>query len=273
MTSTVIVGGKLHSSYLISAVEYFGPLNITIPPLSVPMIENTAVYINGALYSCGGRTIDAYDNHCYKYDLATHSGTWNTFTIIPGNLFSGNPAVSFNDFFWYFNEEIQQVPVNGGNVTSYNWGLGKQGCAVGNGSHAVMIGRKNSTVLMNSDPSFPTRWTTVVELDTAVQNCGCLWFGNTIVVTGGANANGQAIATTQLINMDTFVMTLGAPLPGAIHYHRMGVIDGKPSVFGGIIPGFGISSLIYVYDSGTNTWSLSVRSLPGGLAFFGLATF
>ena len=267
MKSTVIIGGLFVNSAYAVAVEYFGPLNITIPRLSVAVYYNTAVYINGKLYSCCGWPSNGA---CYKYVLTANSGSWETFTTIPGNDWL-NPSVAFDDFFWYFNEQIRQVPVNGGNVTSYDWGFGRHGCAVGNGSHSVMIQFMKSSVLMNIDPSSPTIWTTVVELNTTVGYSGCLWFGNTIYVTGGLDASSQRINTTQLINTDTFELTLGAPLPVAVFYPGMGVIDGKPAVIGGNNGTY--LSTIYVYDSCTNSWSLSDRSLPGGRAYFGSVTF
>ena len=266
VTSTIIIGGMDSSYSEVAAVLYFGPLNITIPSLSVAVDSNTAVYINGTLYSCGGST-----GACYKYDLAENSGTWEMFTTISGWA-KLMPAVAFDDFFWYFNEKIREVPVNGNSVTSYEWGLGYHGCAVGNGSHSLVIQYLNSSVLMNSDPSFPNNWNTVVELNEAVHQCGCMWFGNTIYVTGGVNATSQAINTVQLINTDTFELTLGAPLPITIFEHKMGVIDGKPAVIGGVNT-FGILSSIYVYDSSNNTWSLSSHSLSGGRKDFGSVTF
>ena len=252
-------------------VEYFGPLNITIKPFSNKGFNNAAVYVNGTLYSCGGTAGPA----CYRYDLESNSSSWESFTTIPGNA-ENNPAVAFQQFFWYFNDKIRQVPVKGGNITSYDWGLGYHGCAVGNGSHTVMIQYLNRSVLMNSDPSTPTNWTTVVELNTAVYWCGCLWLGNIIYVTGGLEASGGQIDTTQLFNTDTFDLKLGAPLPKSIYYHRMGVIDGKPAVIGGFNGfGFGLSYLssIYVYDYCTNTWSLSDRSLKTATSRFGSIIF
>ena len=268
MKSTIIVAGFNSSHSTLATVKYFGPLNITIPPLSVPLYGNTAVYIKGTLYSCG-----AYRGNgtCYKYNLAANSCSWENFTTIPGDQYT-HPAVAFDDFFWYFNEQIRQVSVNGGSVTSYDWGLGSHGCAVGNGSHTVVIQKWNSSVLMNTDNSSPFIWTKVVELNTAVRISGCLWFGNTIYVTGGWNATFYGINTTQLINTDTFKLTLGAPLPLAIWDHGMGVIDGKPAVIGGS-SNSGLLSSIYVYNSSTNTWSLSNHSLHGGLRTFGSVTF
>ena len=263
--STVIIGGSDSSLSAVADVEYFGPLNITIPPLNAAVDGNTAVYVNGTIYNFGGS-----NGACYKYDLSVNSGSWETCTIILGYSYL-SPAVAFDDFVWYFNYQILQVPVNGGSVTSYNWGLGLHGCAVGNGSHSVMIQYMKSSVLMNSDPSTPTIWTTVVELNTAVEYCGCLWFGNTIYVTGGRNASSKTTNTTKLINTDTFELTIGAPLPVAVYLHEMGVIDGKPAVIGGYNGTY--LSTIYVYDYCTNIWSLSARSLSQALTRFASVTF
>ena len=267
--TTLIIGGQYSENQTLADVEYFGPLSITIPPLSVAVYGSAAVYIDGTLYSCGGST---WDGACYKYDLAANSGTWENFTTIEGYSV-GNFAVAFDDFFWYFNEKIRQVPVNGGSVTSYDWGYGDIVCSLGNGSHSVVILYSDSSVLMNSDTSFPTSWTTVVELNTVFGYCGCLWFGNTIYVTGGYDSpGGYQVNTTQLINMDTFELTLGAPLPVRVAFHGMGVIDGKPAIIGGESNSV-ISSYIYVYDYPTNTWSLSDRSLSRQRSFFGSVTF
>ena len=269
MNTTVIIGGENSALDVVAEVEYFGPLNITIPPLSVAVYGNTAVYINGTLYSCGGYSANGA---CYKYDLAANSGSWVRFTTIPGDS-QHSPAVAFDDFFWYFNNQIQQVPVNGSSVTSYDWGLGYQGCAVGNGSHTVVIQSANRSVLMNSDASTPINWTTVTEINDVLLARGCLWLGNTIYVTGGFDIGANAIDTTELINSDTFEVTLAAPLPVGVWNHKMGVIDGLPAVFGGYTTGYLVLSSIYIYDYDTNTWSLSDRSVPGGRTLFGSATF
>ena len=252
-----------------TAVEYFGPLrNINIPPLSVAVDQNAVVYINGTLYSCGG---SGSNGTCYTYDLDSNSVSWDTFTTIPGKIYR-NPALAFDDFFWYINEELRQVPVNGSSVTTYDWSYGGTDCAVGNGSHSVMILYKKSSVLMNTDPTTPTIWNTVLELNTNVSYCGCLWFGNTIYVTGGYDATGYAINTTQLIDTDTFEVTLGAQLPVTITGHGMGIIDGAPAVFGGLNGSIPVST-IYVYDNTTDIWSLSGLSLPQELSWFGSVTF
>ena len=269
MDTTIITGGITSDAVRVATVEYFGPLNITIPPLSTAVSGSTAIYVNGTLYNCGGYPSNG---DCYKYDLTADSGSWETFTNIPGST-AHNPGVAFSDFFWVFNDQIRQVAVNGGNVTSYDWGLGFYGRAVGNGSHTVVIQNTRGSVLMNSDPSTPTEWTTVAELNTPVNFCGCLWLGNTIYITGGHNDSDNEIDTTQLINTDTFEVTLGAPLPVEMWHHGMGVIDGLPAVIGGYT-GWNIPlSSIYVYDSGTNTWTLSDRSLSEALADFGSVTF
>ena len=266
--STVIIGGYDSSFSGVATVEYFGPLNITIPPLSVAVYVNAAVYINGTIYSCGG---DSSKGVCYTYDLAANSDTWETFTTINGTFYN-NPAVAFDHFFWYFNHQIQEVPVNGDNATAYDWDLGSLGCAVGNGSHSVVMQYWNSTVWMNSNPSSPTNWKVILELNPAVFYCGCLWFGNTIFVTGGIDETGYGSNATQMINADTFELTRGAPMPNGIYGHGMGVIDGKPAVIGGHDK-LDVLSTIYVYDFSTNSWSLSDRSLPQGLEWFGAVSF
>ena len=265
--TTLIVGG-LNSSGPVYSVEYFGPLNITIPPLRGALTIMTAAYLNGILYGCGGSGTSGAA--CFKYDLAADSGSWENLTTIPFRI-PASDAVAFDDFFWYFTDHIMQVPVNGSSVTSYDWSLDNFGCAVGNGSHTVIIQRYNSSVLINNDPSSPMNWTTAVELNTAIGYCGCLWLGNTIYVTGGFSQNGLT-NLTQLINTDTFEVTLGVELPIPLSGHKMGVIDGRPAVIGADINGF-YSSAIYVYDSCTNTWSLSEQSLPAGLKFFASVTF
>ena len=253
-------------------MEYFGPCNITIPPLSVAVVNNAAVHINGTLYSCVSKNSRA----CYKYNLVANCGTWEPFTTIAGFVISSPefspPAVAFEDFFWIFDNKIRQVPINGSSVTSFDWQYGMSGCAVGNGSHTVMIQLANSSVLMNSDPTTPTIWTIVAELKILMAYGGCLWHGNTIYVTGGVDDELYAISTTQLINTDTFEVTLGAPLPIVVYLHGMGVIDGNPAVFGGRMGGDCLST-IYVYDNSTNTWSLSARSLTQAVAEFGSVTY
>ena len=126
---------------------------------------------------------------------------------------------------------------------------------------------------MNSDVSTPITWTTVTEVNDVFLARGCLWLGNTIYVTGGFATGAIGIDTMELINSDTFEVTLGAPLPVGVWNHEMGVIDGLPAVFGGFATGYLVLSSIYIYDHDTNTWSLSDRSVPGGRAVFGSATF
>ena len=267
---TTIIAGGFNSTYFVGSVEYFGPLNITLPPLSGVFMITTAAYLNGILYGCAA--IDPYvnDGACFKYDLFADSGSWEQLTTIPKSL-QRNLAVAFDDFFWYFTDHIIQVPVNGSNVTLYDWKLGNQGCAVGNGSHTVIIRISSSSVLMNSNPSSPMNWTIAAELNTTVAYCGCLWLGNTIYVTGGYGPKGIT-NLTQLINTDTFEVTLGAALPVALTGHGMGVIDGRPAIIGGSTYDVYYSA-IYVYDSCANTWSLSEQSLPSGLKHFVPVTF
>ena len=267
--TTIIIGGQNSSGVGVATVEYYGPQSITIPPLSAAAYLNSAVYINGTLYSCGGFTSRS---KCNKYNLAANSSSWENMTNILTTKFEySGPLVAFDEFFWYFGiSSIMQVPVNGSHEVLYHWQYGATTCVVGNGTHTVVVKHTNSSVLMNTDSSSPTNWTTVVYLNTPVYACGCLWFGNTIYVTGGVNASFEVLNTTQLINTDTFELTLGAPLPVAVGGHRMGVIDGKPAVIGGT-DGLNYFSDIYVLCRGT--WILSEQSLPGGLAFFGSVTF
>ena len=126
---------------------------------------------------------------------------------------------------------------------------------------------------MNSDASNPINWTTVTEVNDVFLARACLWLGNTIYVTGGFADGAIGIDTMELINSDTFEVTLGAPLPVGVWHHGMGVIDGLPAVIGGYTTGYYILSSIYIYDHDTNTWSLSDRSVPGGRTLFGSATF
>ena len=153
--NTVILCGSSAVSVGSDAVEYFGPLNITIPPLPYKTDETGTVYINGTIYSCGGN-VDGFtpNKACYKYNLAANSGSWENFTGLIVRSDS-QPAVDFDDFFWYINAQIIQVPVNGSNVSTFNWRWGTSGCAVGNGSHTVVIQFLNETVLMNANPLTP----------------------------------------------------------------------------------------------------------------------
>ena len=273
--STVIVGGliDLQPDYDTSAVRYYGPCKIEIPRISETMYSNGVVYINGTLYSCGGR--DEYrPRACYKYNLSAHSDSWEYFTTIPGKTSFGS-AVAFNDFFWYFNDEIQQVSVNDGSVKSFSWNHTSVACAVGNGSHSVVITNLNSSVLMYGNSSSPLSWRTVVELDTAVRECGCLWFGNTIYVTGGVDSSNNRLRTTQLINTNTFQLTQGPLLSRAVSSHGMGVIHGEPAVIGGI-EGKGNEILtkdIYVHDSRRKYWYNRRPSLPYPLGKINPVTF
>ena len=272
---TVVVGGELLAGELTAAVEYFGPLNITIPPLSIKCSTPAVVHINGVLYSCGG-TIENFETSqaCYKYDLASNSSVWENFTSLTGGETNDQPAVAFPtcDFFWYFNRHIEQVPLNGGNITTFDWGKGFLGCAVGNGSNTVLIPAFKSSVLMNSDPLSPQNWTTIATLKPDIVSNGCLWLGNTIYVTGGLSYfTGRSVNKTYLINTDTFEVKLGADMPYPIYNHAMGIIDGNPAVFGGYNGSY--LSSIYVYDSATNTWSLSDRSLPQRMQGVGIVTF
>ena len=269
MDTTIIIGGLGLNAVDLASVEYFGPLNITIKPLLYAVYGNTVIYVDGILYNCGGTPSNG---DCYKYGLNVHSPYWVTFTSIPGSS-DDNPGVAFSDFFWLFNDEIREVGLTIGRVTSYDWGLGHHGRAVGNGSHTVLIEKATSLVLLNSDPSTPTEWTVAARLKTPVSWCGCLWLGNTIYVTGGWGASDNGTDTTQLIDTDTFEVTLGAPLPFAMWDHGMGVIDGLPAVIGGYTTGYILLSSIYVYDSGTNTWTLSDQSLSEARAAFGAVTF
>ena len=232
------------------------------------------VHINGVLYSCGGYTANGESKVCYKYDLASNSSSWENF-MVPTGVGDQHPAVAFPtyDFFWYLSSKILQVPVNGGNTTSFDIELGNGGCAVGNGSHSVFIGKHNSSVLMNSDPLSPNNWTKIANIKTSLFYGGCLWLGNTIYVTGGFSSDTfKLISKTQLINTDTFEVTLGADVPIQVASHAMGIIDGNPAVFGGHNGGSPLST-IYVYDSATNTWSLSDRSLPQAAMYSGAVTF
>ena len=232
------------------------------------------VHINGVLYSCGGYTANGESKACYKYDLTSNSSSWENFMVSTG-VGGQHPGVAFPtyDFFWYLSSKILQVPMNGGNTTSFDINLGNSGCAVGNGSHAVFIGDNNSSVMMNSDPLSPNNWTKIATINTRLFSGGCLWLGNTIYVTGGVDSDiGKLISKTQLINTDTFEVTLGADVPTQVGFHVMGIIDGNPAVFGGF-NGESLLSTIYVYDSATNTWSLSDRSLPQTTIYSGAITF
>ena len=266
--TTIIIGGLSSDDIAVTSVEYFGPLDITIPRLSALIRIKTAAYVDGILYGCGRQR--NYIEACFKYELAADSGSWDLFMTIPFSTMFSN-AVAIDDFFWYFSDKIIQVPVHGNNVISYGWSLGSQGCAVGNGSHTVIIQNYNSSVLINKDPSSPYHWTTAVVLNTAVSACGCLWLDNTIYVTGGMVINDRT-NLTQLINTNTFTVTLGAALPVSLAYHGMGVIDGRPAVIGGIM-NKGASSAIFVFDSSANTWSLSEESLSAELSYFASVTF
>ena len=251
-------------------VEYFGPLNITIPPLSIKMRGMSVVHIEGVLYVCGGYTENAPSQDCFRYVLASNSSEWEHYTTFTG-LGGQHPAIAFPtcNFFWYLTNRIQLVDAYTGFLTSFDIRVGNSGCAVGNGSHSVYIKYDNSSVLMNSDPLSPYNWTTVTTLNSTVNNAGCLWLGNTIYVTGGL----ERADKMQLINTDTFEVTLGAKMPIQSSSHSMGIIDGNPAVFGGYDNNVQYVSTIYVYDTATNTWSLSDRSLPEGAINMGAVTF
>ena len=268
--NTVIAGGFIRYKEFSDAVEYFGPLNITIPPLPFKVYGTGAVYIDGTIYNCGGYNVNLdISTACYKYNLAANSGSWEKFTDVSG-ISIPQPVVAYDDFFWYFTRIITQVPVNGSSVSTFDWSFGRGGCAVANGSHTVLIQSNNTTVLMNANPRTPTSWTTFATLNFAFEGSACLWLGNTIYVTGGTGEDPIYPNVTQLINTATFEVTLGAELPVGVVSHRMGVIDGNPAVFGGSSNGDTFST-IYVYNN--CTWSLSDLSLPQGLSSFGSVTF
>ena len=269
--TTIIIGGKTSNTVYVSSVEYFGPLNITIPPLSTLQVIKTAAYVNGTLYVCGTQNGDM--DVCCKYDLAAASGSWDLLTTIPStnNDHNKSNAAAFKNFFWYFTNKMIQVPVDGSSVTSYDLNLGINPCVASNGSNTIIITGLDSSLMINSNTSSPEIWRTDVKLTENLHSCGCLWLGNTIYVTGGEDETAST-KVTHLIKSDTFEVTLGDPLPVAITDHGMGVIDGRPAVIGGIINGV-YSSAIYVHDSSSHTWLLSNQSLPAARASFVSVTF
>ena len=232
----------------------------------------SVVHIEGVLYVCGFYTEDPESQHCFRYVLASNSSEWEHHTTFKGPGGQHN-AIAFPtcNFFWYLTNKIQQVGAHLGFITSFDISVGNSGCAVGNGSHSVYIKYDNSSVLMNSDPLSPYNWTTVTTLNATVMRAGCLWLGNTIYVTGGLDSS--TAYKTQLINTDTFEVTLGAEMPIPSFAHSMGIIDGNPAVFGGSSNNDIYVSTIYVYDTATNTWSLSDRSLSQTAIEMGAVSF
>jgi DNA-binding CsgD family transcriptional regulator/N-acetylneuraminic acid mutarotase len=91
----------------------------------------------------------------------------------------------------------------------------------------------------------------------ALANASAVIVGETMVVPGGCDAEGQPVATTHLYDLAEDAWRAGADLPTAICAYAMTTYEDKVYLFGGW-DGAAYRALAYAYDPASDAWT----SLP-----------
>lgn len=108
------------------------------------------------------------------------------------------------------------------------------------------------------------------SLKTARYNATAEVVGGKIVITGGINRFGKLERTTEIIDLKTGLMTMGADLPEMENSQEInmasGTYDGK-LIISGMFDTKEHTADTYVYDLKTNTWQILNQRLAGAKVF------
>lgn len=241
-----------------------------LPFLPDAVWGNTLAAVGSKVYSCGGHNYtEGSISKCYAIDRSSGDLVWEATNSLPEPMF-GHSSVTIKDHIWtVYNRKLHDLDTNSNQFHTFHLPMmATEGhCAVSNGSHVFIIGAgpNKNEIWVNKEIINPAKWHKVGNLPSGRQYHGCVWFEESIFITGGSLAQKDAL---EFDSVNHTLRPAGSLVQGR-GYHGMAVLESRPAVVGGY-DGTGSISSIETYDTRTKRWMTSLQSLIEVRSNFGL---